>query len=160
MPKALELQNLSKKIKFEGVWGELEAKLLFAETTIHKIFETNSRFHVKQRTTGKVQFVFFSSFLLVLTKFSFWEEDWALGYNSMKFWDFPDISQKILSLKSFGNSWGNSYKLYLLLIVRLRFTCGESKICSTIKKSQNIMRMVVIEGENPFLHNVMQMVKM
>ena len=60
-------------------------------TTIHKIFETNSSFHVKQRTTGKLQLLF-SSFLLVLTKFSFWEEDWALGYNSMKFWDFPDIS--------------------------------------------------------------------
>ena len=38
-------------------------------TTIHKIFETNSSFHVKQRSTGKVQFLFFSSFLLVLTKF-------------------------------------------------------------------------------------------
>ena len=54
-------------------------------TAIHKIFVTNSSFHVKQRTTGKVQFLFFSSFLLVLTKCSFWEEDWALGYNSMKF---------------------------------------------------------------------------
>ena len=54
-------------------------------TAIHKIFETNSSFHVKQRTTGKVQFLFFSSFLLVLTKFSFWEEDWALDYNSMTF---------------------------------------------------------------------------
>ena len=54
-------------------------------TTIYKIFEANSSFHVKQRTTGKAQFLFFSSFLLVLTIFSFWEEDWALGYNSMKF---------------------------------------------------------------------------
>ena len=61
-------------------------------TTIHRIFETKSTFHVKQRTTGKVQFPFVSSFLLVLTKFSFSEEDWALGYNSMKFGNFPDIS--------------------------------------------------------------------
>ena len=61
-------------------------------TTIHKIFETNSSFHVKQRTTGKVQFLFFSSFLLVSTKFSFWEEYWALGNNSIKFRNFPDIS--------------------------------------------------------------------
>ena len=57
----------------------------FVATIIHKIFEINSSFHVKQHTTGKVQFLFFSSFLLVLTKFSLWEEDWALGYNSMKF---------------------------------------------------------------------------
>ena len=54
-------------------------------TTILKILETNSSFYVKQRTTGKVQFCFFGSFFLVLTKCSFWEEDWALGYNSMKF---------------------------------------------------------------------------
>ena len=57
----------------------------FEPTSIHKIFETKYSFHVKQRTTGKVQFLFFSSFLLVLTKFPFWDEDWALGYDSMKF---------------------------------------------------------------------------
>ena len=49
--------------------GRVSSKKLFAETTIHKIFETNSSFHVKQHTTGKVQFLFFSSILLVLTKF-------------------------------------------------------------------------------------------
>ena len=27
-----------------------------------------------------------------MLKSSFWEKDWALGYNSMKFWDFSDIS--------------------------------------------------------------------
>ena len=32
---------------------------------------------------------------------------------------------------------------FLLLIVTLRFTGGESQICSTIKKSQNIMNMIV-----------------
>ena len=30
-------------------------------------------------------FFFYSSFLLILTKFSLWEEDWVLGYNSIKF---------------------------------------------------------------------------
>ena len=58
---------------------------------LHKIFEKNSSFHVKLRTTGKVQFLFLKRLLLVLTKFSFREEDWALGNNSIKFWDFPDI---------------------------------------------------------------------
>ena len=29
-----------------------------------------------------------------------------------------------------------------LLIITLRFTCGEMKICSTIKMSQNIMNMI------------------
>ena len=58
---------------------------LFSDTTIlAKIYETNFSVSVKQRTTGKVQFQFLNSFLLVLTKFSFWEKDWALSYNSMK----------------------------------------------------------------------------
>ena len=55
-----------------------------AATILAKIYEANFNVSVKQRTTGKVQFQFLNSFLLVLTKFSFWEEDWALGYNSMK----------------------------------------------------------------------------
>ena len=38
-------------------------------TIIHKIFETNSDFHVKQGTKGKGQFLFFRRFLLVLTSF-------------------------------------------------------------------------------------------
>ena len=50
---------------------------------ILKIFETNSSFHVKQRTTAKIQFLSFGRFLLVLTKFSFREK--ALGNNCMKF---------------------------------------------------------------------------
>ena len=54
-------------------------------TIIHKVLETNSSFHVKERTTGKVQFLFFRKLLLLLTKFSFWEEDRGLGNNSVKF---------------------------------------------------------------------------
>ena len=50
-----------------------------------KAFETNSSFHVRQCNTGKVQFLFFKSFLLVLAKVSVWEGDWELGYNSMEF---------------------------------------------------------------------------
>ena len=84
---------------------------LFKPIIIHKIFETNSSFHVKQRTTGNVWFLFFKRFLLVLTKFSFWQEEWVLGYHSMKFRHLPDISlfPMILSYKSFDNSWGKSY---------------------------------------------------
>ena len=43
-------------------------------TIIHKIFDRNWNFHVKQRFTGKVQFRFFRRFLLVLTKFLFQEK--------------------------------------------------------------------------------------
>ena len=61
-------------------------------TIIHKIFETNSSFHAKLHSMGKFYFLLFKSILLVLTKFSFWQKDWALGYHSMKFRDFPDLS--------------------------------------------------------------------
>ena len=44
-----------------------------------------------------------------------------------------------VSLKSFDNSWGNSYAPCLLLIITVCFTCGEKKIWSNIKKSQNFM---------------------
>ena len=37
--------------------------------TIHKTLETNSSYYVKQRTTGKVQLLFSSSFLIILTNF-------------------------------------------------------------------------------------------
>ena len=47
-------------------------------TILAKIFETNFNVSVKKRTTGKVQFQFLNSFSLVLTKFSFWEEDWVI----------------------------------------------------------------------------------
>ena len=54
-------------------------------TSTDKIFEKNSSFHVNWCTTGRVQFLFSKSLLLVLTKSFLGEEDWVLGYTSMKF---------------------------------------------------------------------------
>ena len=62
-------------------------------TIIHRIFQSNSSFHMKWYTTGKVYSRFFKRFLLVLTKFSFWQGDWALGYHSMRFLHFPDLCE-------------------------------------------------------------------
>ena len=50
-------------------------KKLFLEEIMDKILETNFRFHVKQRSTGKVHLLFFIRFLLALTTFSLWEEE-------------------------------------------------------------------------------------
>ena len=58
----------------------------------------------------KFKFLFFKSFLQVLTKFSFWPEDWALGYHSMKFRHFPDISW-VLS-RSATRSATRIYRVY------------------------------------------------
>ena len=51
--------------------NDIIQKKILKTTIIHKIFNTN----VKQRTTEKVQFLFFGRFLLLLTKTSFPEED-------------------------------------------------------------------------------------
>ena len=63
-----------------------------AATISYKIFETNSSFHVKYRTTRKVGSLYFGSLLLVLTKCFFCQGGGALGYHSMKFIHFPNIS--------------------------------------------------------------------
>ena len=41
---------------------------------------------------GKVLLLFFGTFLLVLTGFSFWWGEWELGYYFLKFRHFPNIS--------------------------------------------------------------------
>ena len=71
----------------------------------------------------KFNFYFLFFIFLVLRKLSFWQGNWALGYHSMMFRQIPDISEfpKILSLKSLGNSWGNSYIPCLLVIIAHRF---------------------------------------
>ena len=67
-------------------------KRLSRDNNSHKVSETNSSIHVKWCTTGKVEFLFFKSFLLVLTKLSFWQGVMALRHHSMKFRQFTDIS--------------------------------------------------------------------
>ena len=51
------------------------------------------------------------------------------GHWAIILWDLDILFlfSEDLSLKSFGSSWGNSYILCLLLIITLRFTCGEKK---------------------------------
>ena len=61
-------------------------------TAIHKIFETNLFFMGSSALREKFSFCFFKSFLLAVAKFSIWQGDWALGYHSMGFRHFPDIS--------------------------------------------------------------------
>ena len=84
----------------------------------------------------RAQFLFFKGFLLMLEEISLFGggggAEWALDYNSIKFWGFPNILYfpKILS---FGNSLDNLYIPCLILIITFRFTCGERKICQTSK---------------------------
>ena len=112
------------------MWGILETKNCFQRQSSAKCLRQTLVFMRNSEIRESFDFYLSAFFLLESTKFLFWEEDSALGYNSMKFWDFPNLSKfpKILSLKSFGNSWGNLYEPFLLLTIALRFTCGERKI--------------------------------
>ena len=62
--------------------GWVKSKKIFPETIIYKIFETNS---CKIAHYRKSLVYVFKRFLLLLRKYSFLQEDWALGYHSMKF---------------------------------------------------------------------------
>ena len=59
------------------------------------VFGAGCSFRVGWRAAGGggvVKFLFFDGFLLVLVGVSFWSGDWALGYHSLDFRHFPDIS--------------------------------------------------------------------
>ena len=92
----------------------------------NKIFGTKQKNPVKLDCIRKVWYLLLRAFWLLLPKFNFWKGDWALGYVSTQIWDFPNISlfPKILSLKSFGNLWGNSYTMFAILDRTFHFTCG------------------------------------
>ena len=69
--------------------------------------------------------------MMLFIHWLFWLKNWCFLINSCK--------RFIVSwnLNSIGNSWGSSYiPVYLLLIIKLPFTCGEEKIFSIIKKSK------------------------
>ena len=55
---------------------------------------------------------------------------------------FPNFLRS-LSLKSFGNSWGNSYNKFAILDIKFRFTCVESDLYQNIFKFPNIMTRIV-----------------
>ena len=55
-----------------------------------------------------------------------------------------------MSLKPFGNSWGNLYTKFAILDIKFCFTCGESELYWNIAKFPNIMTR--IEGPNNGLH--------
>ena len=91
-----------------------------------EIFGTKWRNPVKLDRKRNVWYQLLHVFWQLLPKFNLWKEDWALGYVSTQIWDFPNIFlfPKILSLKLFGNSWGNSYTKFAILDITFCFTCG------------------------------------
>ena len=82
--KGLQVTRIIKEINFEDIWGELEAKNCFQIQPFTKYLRQTLVFMCND-AYGKVKFLFLKSFLLVLKKILFWQEYWALVYNSRKF---------------------------------------------------------------------------
>ena len=81
---------------------------------------------------NKLWYLLLRIFKLLLSKFNFWMGDWTQGYVSTQIWDFANISlfPKILRLKPWGNSWGNTryhVSFYLWLIGSVLKHCKVSK---------------------------------
>ena len=93
--------------------------------------------------TGKVELLFFRRFLLVLTKISFWVEDWALGNNLRSFQIFLIFSNfprsKVLCRSP-------SYELtricQFVTSIRASFHFWLKESFLNIKKSQNITNII------------------
>ena len=118
----------------QGVSAELEMKICFPRQSwtkdwrqIHEITE-NSCF------CEMVYSWFFAFFYRKTWKFGFWVDGSVLAIKSKHFRDFLEISwfPKILILKEFNNSWGNSYIHFLVKIIQLPFTCGEEKLSTNV----------------------------
>lgn len=87
----------------------LGPRRILGPTILDKIFE--ARNPVQLDKTRKLWYLLLCSFLLLLPKFNFCKGDRVLGYICTKIWLFFNISYflNILTLTSFGNSWGDVY---------------------------------------------------
>ena len=70
--------GVTKVVKFEGAWDKLEKKTVFRDNNRQDIWH-EIKISYKIGHYRKVQLLFLSNFLLVLTKVSVWEEDLVLG---------------------------------------------------------------------------------
>ena len=82
----------------------------------------------------------FQEFLASIKKNSFWQKDWAIVYNSSEIFL---ICPKFLSHKLFGNLWCNLHIPCLLLIVQFVSLAVKRKFGKALKKSHNIIYMIV-----------------
>ena len=73
-------------------WVRIKKKKKIPRQSLPKYSTLTLVFISNNAEREKFNFCFFKSFRLVLTKLSFWQGDWALGYHSMGFGYFPVIS--------------------------------------------------------------------
>ena len=85
--RPLSYQHCQRKWVWRGL-GRVRSEQMFLET-ITKHLGLTLVFMWNSGIQEKFNNLFFKSFLLVLTKFLFWQDDWALCYNSRKIKHFP-----------------------------------------------------------------------
>ena len=137
-----------RKCRKMQVWrrlGKVAVNNLFSPTTLDKIFGIMQRSPVKMDKTSKICYLILRVFWQVLSKFDFWKENRVLGCVSTQNFNFsnPSWFLKILNLKWFFNSWGNSCTKFVILDIKYRFTCADSNLCQVIENGQNIMIAIV-----------------
>ena len=141
MSRALELQKMTKKIKFERVWGELEAKSCFQRQSLTKYLRQTLVFMWNSAIREKFNFYFSGDFCKYWQKFHFGRRNKHYAWIVLSFEIFL-ISKdfKSLVVRQFVRQL---VCLSLLLIITFRFYYSEKKFYSTIKKSQNNINMIV-----------------
>ena len=114
------------------------------ETTFNKILNKSAKL-------SNIDFSgLFYSWFSCCWNFPFWWPADHFPIISLHFRDFLEISYfpKVLSLRSFGNSWHNSYIPFFVIIIFLPCFSGEQKFCWNVKKSTNIFSMIVDKKAN------------
>ena len=70
--EGLRVTKICNEIRFEGLWGELEATKLFPKQLLRKHFETNYSFCVKIVYCRKSLTFTFQDFFVSINKICFW----------------------------------------------------------------------------------------
>ena len=98
MCKAFELPKLSKKLILKWSGGKLEPKYCFQRQSLTKYLTLILLFVSNNTLQGKFNFFLSIVFLLVLTAFWFWQEDWGTDYHSVTVKIFTIIHNLLRSL--------------------------------------------------------------
>ena len=133
----------------------------FKSTILDNIFGIKQRNQATLDCSRKLRYLLLQNIWSLLQRFYFRKEDWTLRAISTQFCHFPQYFLILfLSLKSFGNSWGNVvytrfffFTFYLFFYTRMFFTfninhcfpCGELKLFWNVAKLQNITSMIIWE---------------
>ena len=112
-------------------------------TIICKMFWEKLRNQAKLDKNEKFWYLFWRIFRGPVPKIYFCGGDWALCCVLMEFWDFANVSllPTTLSVKSYGELFGNSYIRFLILDITFQFTCDKWSFV----KFQVIMQRIVIK---------------